>query len=71
MNGIIKNYMKKSELKKVEPVPVIDESQSRLQEFAQKLRELQESYQVNLYPANQVQENGEVQCMIKIIDIKK
>ncbi len=71
--------MKKEEAKKVENVEIpiteaaekeLKEKQSRirLEAFAKALENLQKEYNVLLYPTNQAQQNGEVICMIKIMD---
>lgn len=46
------------------------ESKKRLREFAEKLNELQKEYFVTVYAVNQVQQNGEVIPIIKIMDKK-
>jgi ABC-type phosphate transport system auxiliary subunit len=45
------------------------ESKTRLQKFIEQLEKLQEQYSVKIYSVNQVQENGEVIPMTKIIDV--
>lgn len=61
--------MKKTE--KTVNIPVGKSSEGKLQEFATKLQELQKQYNVNIYAANQTQQNGEVIPIVKIIDLQK
>ncbi|MFA5072017.1 MAG: hypothetical protein WC511_06745 [Candidatus Pacearchaeota archaeon] len=53
------------------PVNKDIESRMRLEKFAAELKQLQENYGIGIYAVNQVQQNGEVIPIVKLIDNKK